>query len=157
MPEEQSVQLNVWIPKDLKEYLAEKAKQNNKSGMNSVVAELIRQERAREQGEIIEQQSLPVLQEIVRKEVRQALAEQRKDLRDDREEAMEALRKHLNKGFNRIAALSVHIIRNAGIGRRLTYTLLAKAYDAEFATSAFEDAKAKVHRELMSKMKEDDE
>jgi hypothetical protein len=62
MAEGQPVQLNVWIPKDLKDYLADRAKRDNKQGMNVVVADLIRQERAREQGEIVEQHSLPVSQ-----------------------------------------------------------------------------------------------
>ena len=41
MPDEQPVQLNVWIPKDLKDYLADRAKRDTKQGMHVVVAELI--------------------------------------------------------------------------------------------------------------------
>ncbi len=118
---------------------------------------LIRQERAREQGELVEQQSLPVLQEVVRKEVRQALAEHRKNVRDDRAEEMEEQNTFLRKGFDRIAALTVNAIRNAGIGRRLSYSLLAKAYGSTFALEAFEDAKEKAKRELLPKRKEEDE
>ncbi len=40
MPDEQPVQLNVWIPKDLRDYIEEKKKRDNKPGMNIVVADL---------------------------------------------------------------------------------------------------------------------
>ncbi|MBA2395802.1 MAG: hypothetical protein H0V70_24000 [Ktedonobacteraceae bacterium] len=157
MADEQSVQLNVWIPKDLKDYVADRAKRDNKPGMNVLIADLIRQERAREQGEVIEQQSLPVLQEMMRQEIRQALAEHRRDVRDDRALEQEEQRDYLRKGFDRLAALTVHAIRNAGIGRRLAYAILAKAYGPSFAQSAFEDAKLKTQRELVPKAKQDEE
>ncbi len=157
MPDEQPVQLNVWIPKELRDYVEDKKKRENKPGMNIVIADLIRQERAREQGEVIEQQSLPVLQELIRKEVRQALAEHRRNVHDDRQQEMEEQNTSLRKGFDRIAALTVNAIRNAGIGRRLSYSLLAKAYGSTFALEAFEDAKEKAKRELLPKHKEEDE
>jgi|SRR5579884_3673831 len=157
MPDEQPVQLNVWIPKDLKDYLADRAKRENKQGMNVVVAELIRQERAREQGEVVEQQSLPVLQEMMYKEIRQALAEHRREVRDDLIHELDEHRDFLRRGFDRMAALIIHAIRNAGIGRRLSYTLLAKAYGSSFATSALEDAKEKAQRELVPKATQEDE
>jgi hypothetical protein len=151
MSDEQPVQLNVWIPKDLKDYVADRAKRDNKQGMNVVVADLIRQERAREQGEIVEQHSLPVLQEMMRHEVRQALADHRRDVREDRALEQNEQRDYLRKGFDRMAALIVHAIRNAGIGRRLSYSVLAKAYGPSFAQSALDDAKEKAQRELTSK------
>jgi hypothetical protein len=156
MSDEQNVQLNVWIPKDLKDYLADRAKRDNKQGMNVVVAELIRQERAREQGEVVEQQSLPVLQEMMRLEVRQALAEHRREVREDRLLELDEQRDYLRRGFDRMAALIVHAIRNGGIGRRLSYSLLAKAYGSTFAQSAFEDAKEKAQRELAPKAMQED-
>ncbi len=155
MSEEQPVQLNIWIPKDLKDYLSERAKRDNKPGMNVLVAELIRLERAREQGERIEQQSLPVIQEMMRKEVRQALAEHRRDLRDDRAFELDELRDYFRKAFDRLAGLTVHAIRNAGIGRRLTYALLAKSYTPTFAQAIFDDAKEKIQRELLPKAKQE--
>jgi hypothetical protein len=157
MPDEQPVQLNVWIPKDLKDYLADRARRENKQGMNVVVAELIRQERAREQGEVVEQQSLPALQEMMQKEIRKALAEHRREVREDRKLELDEQRDFLRRGFDRMAALIIHAIRNAGIGRRLSYTLLAKAYGSTFATSAFEDAKEKAQRELAPKTSQEDE
>ena len=157
MQNEQPVQLNVWIPKDLKDYLADRARRDNKQGMNVVVAELIRQERAREQGEVVEQQSLPVLQEMMRQEIRQALAEYRREVREDRILEWDNQKDYLRKGFDRMASLIVHAIRSAGIGRRLSYTLLAKAYGPTFAQSAFDDAKEKTGRELSPKATHEDE
>ncbi len=157
MPDEQLVQLNVWIPKELRDYVEDKKKRDNKPGMNIVIANLLRQERAREQGEVVEQQSLPILQEIIRKEVRQALAEHRRNVRDDREQEMEGQNTYLRKGFDRIAALTVNAIRNAGIGRRLSYSLLAKAYGSTFALSAYEDAKEKAQQELLPRKGEDEQ
>ena len=55
-----------------------------------------------------------------------------------------------------MAALIVHAIRNAGIGRRLSYSVLAKAYGPSFAQSAFEDAKEKTQRELAPKAQEEE-
>jgi hypothetical protein len=156
MPDEQHVQLNVWIPKDLKDYVADRARRDKKQGMNIVIADLISQERAREQGEVVEQQSLPVLQEIMRQEIRQALAEHRRDVRDDRALEQTEQRDYLRKGFDRMAALIVHAIRNAGISRRLSYALLAKAYGPTFAASAFEDAKEKTQRELAPKAQQEE-
>src|SRR6266700_795671 len=98
MQDEQPVQLNVWIPKDLKEYLADRAKRGNSKGMNVVVAELIRQERAREQGEIVEQQSLPALQEMMKREIRQALVEHRREVREDRALEQDEQRDYLRRG-----------------------------------------------------------
>ncbi len=155
MSDEQPVQLNVWIPKDLKDYLSDRAKRDSKPGMNILIAELIRQERAREQGEIIEHQSLPVIQDIMRREVRQALAEHRRDLRDDRALELDELRDYFRKAFDRLASLTVHAIRNAGIGRRLAYTFLAKAYGPVFAQATFDDAKEKIQRELLPKAKQE--
>ena len=155
MPDEQPVQLNIWIPKDLKDYLSERSKRDNKPGMNVLVAELIRQERAREQGKALEQQSLPIIQEIMRHEVRQALAEHRRDLRSDRVLALDEQRDYFRTSFDRLAGLAVHAIRNAGIGRRLTYTLLAKTYTPAFAQAVFDDAKEKIQCELLPKAKQE--
>jgi hypothetical protein len=157
MSDEQPVQLNVWIPKDLKDYLADRAKRDNKQGMNIVIADLIRQERAREQGEVVEQQSLPVLQEMIRQEVRQALAEHRREIRADLVLELDEQRDYLRRGFDRLASLMVHAIRNAGIGRRLTYAILSTAQGSDFAQKAFEDAKGKVQRELAQKARQEDD
>lgn len=76
-------QLNVWIPEDLRNYVAERAEHEN-STMTKIIIELIRQDMARHHGELIEQNSLVILREIVAAEMRQAHAQLRRDLRDVR-------------------------------------------------------------------------
>ncbi len=76
-------QLNVWIPEDLRNYVAERAEHEN-SRMTKIIIELIRQDMARHHGELIEQNSLVILREIVAAEMRQAHAQLRRDLRDVR-------------------------------------------------------------------------
>ncbi|MBO0783326.1 MAG: hypothetical protein J2P37_31315, partial [Ktedonobacteraceae bacterium] len=49
--------------------------------------------------------------------------------------------------------LIINAIRNASMTRRLTYTMLSKAYGSAFAKSAYDDAKEKAHRELLPKQR----
>ena len=86
----------------------------------------------------------------------QGLADHRRDVREDRALEQNEQRDYLRKGFDRMAALIVHAIRNAGIGRRLSYSVLAKAYGPSFAQSAFEDAKEKTQRELSPKAQQEE-
>jgi hypothetical protein len=148
-----NVQLNVWIDKKYKDQLEQWKQQTNKPGMNIIIEELIEAEMARQSGKVIEQESLPVIREIVRSEIQEATAQLRRELRLDREIEQTALRDHLRKGFDRLAALTIHSIRNSGIGLRLTYTALAKASTPEFAKKAHNDAREKEHLLLTRKDK----
>jgi len=141
------VRLDVWIPEELKGYLADRAKQENR-GMNQVLADLIRQEQAREQGAVVEQHSLPVIREIVQTELRKTAAQIRSDLRDDMGLDMKALH---TKSDNRLAALIVRATRDAAMARRLIYTVLAKAHGPEFAQKAYETATERVGKELAAR------
>ncbi len=153
MPEKQ---LNVWIPDELREYIAQRAKQEDR-GMNAIIADLIRQDIARHNGELIEQQSLPVIREIVREEIQKSSAELRRALRLDREFERTADRDFFQKNFNRIAGLTVRSLQNAGIARRLVYSLLAKAFTPTFALQAYEDAKEKMQQELLPRRSKDED
>jgi len=149
------VRLNIWISEEAKDYLEQRKNQENKPGMNVIVEELVRADMARRQGSIIEQQSLPAITETVRAEVRLATADLRRELRQDRELESIAERDFLRKHFDRVAGLVVHSIRNSGIGRRLIYSMLAKAYGVEFALEVFQDAKEKTKVELLPRKKGD--
>jgi len=148
------VRLNVWISEEAKDYLEQRKDHEKKPGMNIIVEELIRADMALRQGTKIEQQSLPAITETVRAEVRQATADLRRELRQDRELEHLAERDFLRKHVDRLAGLLVHAIRNSGIGRRLIYAMLAKAYGVPFALQAFEDAKEKVKTELLPRKKD---
>jgi hypothetical protein len=143
------VQLNVWIDKQYKDQLEQWKTHENKPGMNVIVEELIKAEMARRSGKVIEQESLPVIREIVRAEVREATAELRRELRLDRELEQTAQRDYLRKSFDRIAGLTIHAIRNAGFAHRYGYALLAKLVSIEFAQKAQEDSRKKIERELL--------
>jgi hypothetical protein len=141
------VRLDAWIPEELKAYLVDRAKRENR-GMDQVLADLLRQEQAREQGAAIEQQSFPVLREIVQSELRKTAAQLRQDLRDDVSLDMRAFH---TKSDNRLAALIVRAMRDAALARRLIYTVLAKAHGPEFAQRAYETATERVGKELAAR------
>jgi hypothetical protein len=63
-PANGTVQLNVWISVEAKQYLDERFKQEG-CHLNEQIEDYIRQDMAIHRGEIIEQQSLPVISEIV--------------------------------------------------------------------------------------------
>lgn len=147
MPEKQ---LNVWIAEDLRNYVAQRAEQE-KCGMNKIIAELVQRDMAQRSGEIVERNSLVVVRELVAAELRQAHAQLRRDLRDDREQEADSLREFVRKQADRLAGLIVMAVRSSGITRRLTYAVLSKAYGTSFAMAAYEDAKEKANQELIPK------
>jgi hypothetical protein len=143
-------QLNVWIPEDLRNYVAQRA-EREKSTMNKIIAELIRQDMALRNGELVEENSLVILRELVAAELRQAQAQLRHDLREDRALETEAQRDWLKKQVDRLAGLLVMAVRNSSITRRLIYAVLSKSFGIDFAQKAYENAKEKAHQELLPK------
>lgn len=100
-------------------------------------------------GEIIEQQSLPVIRDIVQSEVRKALAQLRTDLREDmRLEFTNEMKALARASDNRLAALLVRAIRDSNVARRLIYANLARSHGPDFANRAYEDAKQKAGKDL---------
>jgi hypothetical protein len=148
MPE---VQLNVWIDQQYKDQLERWKRDDNKPGMNVIIEELIEAEIARRSGKVVEQQSLPVIQEIVRSEVREATAQLRRELRLDRELEQTELRDYLRKSFDRLAGLSVQAIRNSGIAFRLAYSLVAERVGRAGADNLLQSAREGVERQLFSR------
>lgn len=126
-------QLNVWLPEELRNYVAQRAKQE-KRGRNQIIADLIRQDMAQRKGQLVEQNSLVVMREIGAAELRQVHAQLHRDLREDREHEEESRREWVRKQVDRLAGLIIMAIRNSGIGRRLSYTLLSKAHGPDFAS-----------------------
>src|SRR6266516_2023802 len=143
-------QLNVWIPEELRNYVAQRAEQE-RHGMNTVIADLIREDMARRNGQLAEQSSLVVFREIVASELQKSSAQLRRDLREDREYEAESQFEWFKKQFDRLAGLMVMAVRNGGIARRLTYSMLSKTHGANFAKAAYEDAREKARQELLPK------
>lgn len=145
-------QLNVWVPEEYRNHVATRAEEEQ-CGMNKIIADLIRDDIARRNGEFTQQTSLVVLQEMISTEFYKAHAQLRQNLRADREEERESWLEYLKKQFDRIAGLAVFSTRNGGISRRLLYTLIAKAHGGQFAKEAYDHAAAKTQEELSPKKK----
>jgi hypothetical protein len=139
------------IDEALYEYIREESKRTG-IPMNLISNDLLAHAIATRRGEVIEQQSLPVIREIVQTELKKALAQQRMDLREDIGLEMTNEIKAIHRASdNRLAALLVRAIRDAGIGRRLAYTLLARSFGPDFAAKAYTDAREKTGKELANK------
>src|SRR5712692_10980392 len=102
-------QLNVWLPVELRNYVAQRAKQE-KRGRNQIIADLIRQDMAQRSGQFVEHNSLLVMREMVAAELRQAHAQLRHDLREDREHDEDRKREWVRKQVDRLAGLIVMAI-----------------------------------------------
>jgi hypothetical protein len=120
--------------------------------MNMIADDLLSIGMAVKRGEVIEQQSLPVIREIVQTELRKANAQLRTDMREDMQlEFTGEIKTLLRAHTDRLAALIVRTFRHANITQRLTYALLSKAHGPEFARRAFEDASEKAGRDLAAR------
>ncbi len=144
-------QLNVWIDSDLKDALTERAKRE-KTSVTDLTEDILRQDMARQNGEIIEQQALPIIREIVTTEVRKGIAQLLNDLRNElHPDLMEEIKMVTRISDDRLAKLVVRAVRDAGISRRLVIAHLSKAYGPDFARSAYESAKEDAGKELATK------
>lgn len=147
-PANGAVQLNVWISVQAKQHLDERFKQEGRH-LNEQIEDLIRKDMAIHHGEIVEQQSLPVISEIIETKLHKATAQLRSDLREDMQlEMIEQIKTITRNSDNRLAGLIVRAVRDAGIIRRLLYALVAKTHGAAFATEAYESAREKAGQEL---------
>jgi uncharacterized protein YqeY len=145
-------QLNVWIDGDLKDALAERAKREKKS-VTDLTEDILRQDMARQNGEVIEQQSLPVIREIVTLEIRRAMAQLFKDLRGEMHgDLMEEIKRVSSHSDDRLTKLIVRAVRDAGISRRLVIAHLSKAYGPDFARSAYESAQEDAGKDLAGRV-----
>jgi activator of HSP90 ATPase len=144
MPEQQ---LNVWIPEAYKNALAQRAKQEDRS-VKAIIVELIEQDIARQQGNQVEQQSVPLIREVVITEVRKAVAQLRQDLLEDiRREVVTAIQ----TSHARLSKSVTRTVRDSGIMRRLLYALVAKTAGTAFAGKAYQDAMDNTIKELSNK------
>jgi antitoxin component of RelBE/YafQ-DinJ toxin-antitoxin module len=126
-------QLNVWIRSDLREAIKEVAEREGRT-MTALVEEFLAQGIARQRGEVIEQQSLPVVREAIHSEIGQANAQLYHALRDLlHTKLLEDLKAVEKKGDDRLAALLVRAIREGGIARRMIYPLLVRLVSESFS------------------------
>jgi hypothetical protein len=143
--------LDVQIDAERFDYIKSESDRTGKA-MNVISDELLSIGIALKRGEIIEQQSLPVIREIVDTALRKHLAAQRTAIQEDMSlEFTNEIKAISRNSDNRLAALIVRTLRDANIARRLMYTLLAKAYGADFAMKAYEDASEKAGRDISNR------
>jgi hypothetical protein len=148
-------QLNVWIRSDLRDAIREVAEQEGKT-MTAVVEEFLAQGIARLRGEVLEQQSLPVVREAIHSAIGQANAQLYQALREVlHTEVLDDFKSLEKKGDDRLAALLVRAIREGGIARRMIYPLLARLVSESFATTVYQDAVEKTGKDLARPAKED--
>ena len=155
MPKKQSsngkYQLNVWISEQADAYLTQCYERDGRH-RNEIIERLIQQDIAVHAGERVERQSLPVINESIDTALRKYTAQLRTDLREDMQlEIVEAVRTISRASDNRLAGLIVRTMRDAGIIRRMLFAFVAKRFGTEFATEAYEDAKAKAGAELAAR------
>jgi hypothetical protein len=147
--------LDVHIDEERYEYIKGVSDRSG-TPMNVIADELLAIGIAVKRGEVIEQQSLPVIREIVDTSLRKHLARQRETIREDMQlEFTNEIKAISRASDNRLAALIVKTLRDANIARRLMYTILAKAYGSQFAMTAYEDASQKAGRDIAHR-KEDE-
>lgn len=140
--------LDVQVEAERYDYIKE-ASERMGIPMNVIADELLALGIATKRGEVIEQQSLPVIREIVQTELRKSLAQQRSDLREDMGlEFTNELKALQRASDNRLAALMVRALRDSNIARRLIYAMLARTHGPDFALRAYEDAKEKAGKDI---------
>ena len=139
--------LDVQIHTENYDYIKEEANRRE-IPMNTVTDELLTRAIALRRGQTIEEQSLPIIREIVQTELRKASAQQRQDLRADMQLEFSSVSRASD---NRLAALIIRTLRDTSIVRRLTYSLLSRSFGPDFAAKAYNDAKEKAGKELASR------
>jgi hypothetical protein len=148
---EQRKRLDMTIRADLRDFVEGEATRTGQP-IDYVVDELLEFAITHRRSELIEQQSLPVIRDIVESALRRTKAELRAELREDmRLEILEALKVAIRKSTDGVIALVLRAMRDAAIIRRLVYTIIAKAYTPDFARQIYEDAREKASKELYPK------
>jgi hypothetical protein len=149
--------LDVAISSDLRDFIAEEADRTGKP-MNIVTDELLGRAVAHRRGEVIEQQSLPIIREIVQSELRKSLAQLLIDLREALlVELLNGIKETMRASDNRIVSLLVRVMRDAGIARRMIYALISKLVSTTFAAQAFEDAREKTGKDIANRQNKEGE
>ncbi len=144
--------IHVSIDENLKHILDQKSKREGRT-LTAIVEEWIQQDAAHEQGEVLERQSLPLVRETIREEVRRSNAELYNKLHDAMiREIRDALKEYMVQGNTRLAKLITRTVRDSGIIRRLVYAFLSKTHGKVFATKGYEHAEQQTLKELSERI-----
>jgi hypothetical protein len=147
----QKDRLNIYLSPTLSATIRELAG-NEEQRISKIAEELLEIGLSVKRGELIEQQSLPVIREIVQSELRKATAQLRMDVREDMSlEFTNEIKALTRASDNRLAALLVRIGRDASTAYRLVFTLLAEMKNPSFAKATLDYARAQAGAELSRK------
>lgn len=133
-------QLGLRIESHLKDSLDDRAQKTN-TPVTKVLEGYIEAGLARDNGELIEQNSLPAIRAAVREEVAGAMAELYRQLSAD-------LQKSARRSDDRLASLIVKAARSAGIAQRMTLSIADKVMGRDAAQKAYNDAREKAGRDI---------
>jgi len=134
------VQLGYRVEKDLKDGLDQRARQTG-APATKVLETYIEAGLARDNGELIEQNSLPAIRAAVREEVGKAMQELYQQLSAD-------LQKSARRSDDRLSALIVKAVRSAGIAQRMTLSMADKILGRDPALKAYNDAREKAGKDI---------
>jgi|SRR5579859_7066433 len=134
-------QLGLRIEARLKDGLDERAERTN-TPATSILEGYIEAGLARDNGELIEQSSLPAIRAAVREEVNRAMAELYQQLSAD-------LQKSARRSDDRLSALIVKAARSAGIAQRMTLSIADKVMGRDPALKAYNDAREKAGKDIV--------
>lgn len=130
-------QLSIWIDGELKDDLIKRAQQEH-IPLKQLVEDILRQSMAHHRGEMIERQALPVIREVVRRELRRAFAQLLTSIRQDvNPRTIDQMTTVTQQNYDHLAAL---VSRHGTINRRLLYTLLSHTVGEALAYDAYEQA-----------------
>ncbi|WP_126602037.1 hypothetical protein [Dictyobacter aurantiacus] len=141
--------LNIYLDPALRAAIRDLAGSDGHS--SQVAEELLRLGLGLKKGETIEQQSLPVIRDLLQYEMRKSLSQLRNELREDMQlEILNEMKAVTRRSDDRLASLIVRAIREGGLSRRMIYALLARD-DAQFALHVYDDARVKVGKDLAAR------
>ncbi|GER88898.1 hypothetical protein KDW_30600 [Dictyobacter vulcani] len=141
-------QLNVWIDENIKEALADQA-QREKKTLKELIEETLRQETMRYNGQLIEQQALPLIndtiQNAVHSEMYRFVTHLEAEFHEHLAAALNRQHEYIQRNHKSITSL---LMRYGEINRCLLYSQLYKAYGSTYAQEAHEKAIQKANREF---------
>src|SRR5579864_5511597 len=125
----------------IKDALAEQAKRSSKPEA-TLLEEYITAGLARDNGELIEQSTLPAIRAAVREEFNACMDHLYERLSHD-------LQQSARKSDDRLSALIVKAARSAGIAQRMLFSLASKLVSYDFAMKIWESAKEQTGKALV--------
>ena len=151
--------IHLYLPSELIQALQLLAPQEG--GISSLAEDLLQAGLSLKRGETIEQQSLPVIREIIETALRNTQAQLHTNLREEmhrqnqegKADIIAEMKARERRSDDRLASLIIRAIREGGISRRMLFTYLAKD-DSQFAMEVYEDAKAKVGKDIATRFNE---